>query len=153
MKKFISALLILTFLVSMRVVVLAESDDLGDFSVSDFDVTSSEWTPEMPLPSRSLTTAELNAWRQRYDVVGVSPIELEILRLTNIEREKAGLAPLGLHQDLFRAARFKSQEMRDLNYFAHNSPVYGRFSGIVGLFASTSYVGENIMTSGGSGGT
>ena len=139
MKKFVSLLLILTFLVSMPAVALA----------------SSVWTPEMPLPSRRLTTAELNAWRQSYDVVGVSPIELEILRLTNIERQKEGLDPLELHQNLYRAARFKSQEMRDLDYFAHDSPVYGHFTGIVGLFVSTSHVGENIkmMSGGGSGGT
>jgi uncharacterized protein YkwD len=135
MKKFVSLLLILTFLVSMPVVALA----------------SSVWTPEMPLPVRRLTTAELNAWRQSYDAVGVSPIELEILRLTNVERQKAGLAPFGLYQNLFRAARFKSQEMRDLDYYAHDSPVYGRFTGIMGLFVPTLFVslGENIMTSGG----
>ena len=149
MRKFVSLLLILTFLVSMPVVALAEPDESGDFSVSYFDVASSVWTPEMPLPSRSLTTAELNAWRQSYDVVGVSPLELEIFRLTNIERQNAGVAPLGLYPDLFRAARFKSQEMRDLDYFAHISPVYGYPTEMVRLFVSISSVSENIMTSGG----
>ena len=116
-----------------------------------FAVASSAWTPTMPLPSRRLTSNELNAWRQQYDITGISPIELEILRLTNIEREKAKVAPLGLHPNLFRAARFKSQEMRDLDYYDHGSPVYGGFTGIMSLFATTSFVsvGENLHTSGG----
>mgnify|MGYP003409232518 CR=1 FL=1 len=37
----------------------------------------------------------------------------------------AGLKPLTLHKELSRVARIKSQDMKDNNYFAHNSPVYG----------------------------
>lgn len=37
-----------------------------------------------------------------------------------------GLAPLQLNTQLTYLARLKSQDMADLNYFAHESPTYGR---------------------------
>lgn len=55
----------------------------------------------------------------------VSAFEKEVLRLVNIERAEAKLAPLTLHVKLSEVARKKSQDMKDNNYFDHNSPVYG----------------------------
>lgn len=52
-------------------------------------------------------------------------IEKEVVRLVNIEREKAGLAPLAYSEELSRVARIKSQDMADKNYFSHTSPTYG----------------------------
>ncbi|XID91310.1 CAP domain-containing protein [Paenibacillaceae bacterium WGS1546] len=52
--------------------------------------------------------------------------ELEVLKLTNAEREKAGLAPCaGDETSLNRSARAKSQDMATNNYFSHDSPTYG----------------------------
>ena len=51
--------------------------------------------------------------------------EKEVVRLVNIERTKNGLAPLTQDWELCRIARYKSQDMRDRNYFSHTSPTYG----------------------------
>jgi uncharacterized protein YkwD len=50
----------------------------------------------------------------------------EILRLTNEERVQHGLPPFARHEALEGAAEQHSQEMRELNYFSHTSPVAGR---------------------------
>ena len=52
-------------------------------------------------------------------------IESEVLRLSNIEREKVGLPPLEMDKKLSGIARIKSQDMADKKYFSHTSPTYG----------------------------
>lgn len=51
--------------------------------------------------------------------------EQEILKLVNAERAKVGASPLTLDWELSRVAKFKSEDMRDNNYFSHTSPTYG----------------------------
>ncbi|HOJ83458.1 MAG TPA: CAP domain-containing protein [Bacillota bacterium] len=60
------------------------------------------------------------------DSVTLSPQERELFELVNSERVSRGLAPLQLNTQLTYLARLKSQDMADLNYFAHESPTYGR---------------------------
>ncbi|EZP77917.1 hypothetical protein H839_04244 [Parageobacillus genomosp. 1] len=55
----------------------------------------------------------------------VKRIENEVVRLTNEQRAKYGLPPLKIDWQLARVARYKSADMRDKNYFQHNSPTYG----------------------------
>ncbi|WP_240675931.1 SafA/ExsA family spore coat assembly protein [Ammoniphilus sp. CFH 90114] len=55
----------------------------------------------------------------------VKKLEYEVVQLVNQERAKHGLKPLIADWELSRVARFKSADMRDLNYFDHNSPTYG----------------------------
>ena len=55
----------------------------------------------------------------------VDDYEQEVLRLTNQEREARGLETLELNQSLTRVARIKSEDMRDNNYYSHDSPTYG----------------------------
>ncbi|PZO35894.1 MAG: CAP domain-containing protein [Pseudanabaena frigida] len=45
--------------------------------------------------------------------------ETELLKLTNQERRKAGLAPLRLSSQLSRAAQLHSTDMANNNYFSH----------------------------------
>ncbi len=52
-------------------------------------------------------------------------VELEVLRLVNIERAKEGLSPLKLGKELTVVAKLKSKDMSDNNYFDHISPTYG----------------------------
>lgn len=52
-------------------------------------------------------------------------VELEVVELVNKERAKAGLEPLKSNWQVSRVAQFKSNEMRDKNYFSHTSPTYG----------------------------
>jgi spore coat assembly protein SafA/uncharacterized protein, YkwD family len=58
-------------------------------------------------------------------LTGVKAIEAQVVELVNQQRAKNGLKPLKLNWELSRVARFKSEDMRDRNYFSHNSPTYG----------------------------
>lgn len=72
-------------------------------------------------------------------------IEKEVVRLVNIEREKAGLAPLTYSEELSKVARIKSQDMADKNYFSHTSPTYGNpFNMMKSFGIKYKTAGENI---------
>ena len=74
-----------------------------------------------------------------------SSIEMEIVNLVNIERQKEGLAPLQYSSELSKVARAKSQDMASKNYFSHNSPTYGDpFSMMKSFGISYRTAGENI---------
>ncbi|RKD73220.1 putative YkwD family protein [Sinobaca qinghaiensis] len=71
--------------------------------------------------------------------------EQEVVRLTNVEREKAGLQPLQSYGDLAEVADAKSEDLRDAGYFAHESPNYGSpFDMMTSFGISYSAAGENI---------
>ena len=55
----------------------------------------------------------------------IASYEAEVIRLVNAERAKAGLKPLTHDWELSRVARYKSEDMKDKNYFSHTSPTYG----------------------------
>lgn len=55
----------------------------------------------------------------------LSAFELKVVELTNVERQKAGLKPLAIDNELSKVARIKSQDMTEKHYFDHNSPTYG----------------------------
>jgi len=55
----------------------------------------------------------------------VKRLAKEVVTLVNQERAKLGLAPLTDNWQLARVARYKSEDMRDKNYFSHTSPTYG----------------------------
>ena len=75
----------------------------------------------------------------------VTSYEKEVIRLINEERTKNGLNPLTEDWQLSRVARFKSQDMKDNNYFSHTSPVYGSpFEMIKNFGISYRSAGENI---------
>ena len=83
------------------------------------------------IPERRLTYDEIDAWVANYHARGgIKDFEQEVVRLTNIEREDAGLPPLDLCELLMISARFKAQSMHDLDYFSHTSPIYGAFQNI-----------------------
>lgn len=93
--------------------------------------------PEMIYPGDVITIPEKNASAQAY--------EKEVIRLVNVERAKAGLKALTEDWELSRVARFKSQDMRDNNYFSHTSPVYGSPFDMIKNFGITyRSAGENI---------
>jgi uncharacterized YkwD family protein len=75
----------------------------------------------------------------------ISSVEREVARLVNLERQKAGLAPLTLSEELSKVARIKSQDMADKNYFSHTSPTYGDpFQMMRSFGIKFGYAGENI---------
>ncbi len=71
--------------------------------------------------------------------------ENEVIRLVNEIRVKNGLNPLTADWQLSRVARYKSQDMKDNNYFSHTSPVYGSpFNMIKNFGISYRSAAENI---------
>lgn len=71
--------------------------------------------------------------------------EAQVVALVNEERAANGLAPLTLSEDLSNAARAKSQDMHDNNYFSHTSPTYGSpFDMLKSFGISYNAAGENI---------
>ena len=86
-------------------------------------------TPEVEAPETDNSTPEISNpstdEEKPSTSTEVSAFEQEVLELTNVERTKAGLAPLTLDTELSKVARIKSQDMKDQNYFSHTSPTYG----------------------------
>lgn len=75
----------------------------------------------------------------------VSAYETEVIRLVNEIRQQNGLQPLSTNWELSRIARYKSQDMLENRYFAHNSPTYGTpFQMITAFGLSYRTAGENI---------
>ena len=71
--------------------------------------------------------------------------ETEVIRLINIERTSRGVPALTTNWQLSRVARYKSQDMIDKNYFAHQSPTYGSPFDMMEAFGLRfSAAGENI---------
>lgn len=82
----------------------------------------------------------------------LSAKEQEMLNLVNRARSNAGLPQLQLCSELARAARAKSKDMADNNYFSHTSPRYGGLNGLLSSFGiHYRSAGENLaMNSSGS---
>lgn len=75
----------------------------------------------------------------------VTSYEQEVIRLVNEIRAENGLKALTYDWELSRVARYKSQDMKDNNYFSHTSPVYGSpFQMIKNFGISFRSAGENI---------
>lgn len=96
----------------------------------------------------SLTFRALNTYQP--GVLGVSStitVE-EVIRLTNIEREKEGLPPVSQDSRLNAAAQAKAQNMFEENYWAHYSPSGKDPWGFInGAGYEFSYAGENLAKS------
>ncbi len=68
------------------------------------------------------------------DLSAAKSIESQVIQLTNKERARNGLKPLGADWQLSRVARYKSADMRDKSYFSHTSPTYGSPFTMMGNF-------------------
>lgn len=78
-----------------------------------------------------------------------SALERQMLEMVNQERTSRGLAPLAMDARLVRAARLKSQDMVDNEYFAHESPKYGTFVALLNSQGVTyRLAGENLAAAG-----
>lgn len=76
----------------------------------------------------------------------LNAFEKKVVDLTNQERTKAGLSPLKSdNAALSKMARDKSADMRDKNYFDHQSPTYGSPFDMMKKYGITyRAAGENI---------
>ena len=73
--------------------------------------------PELIYPGDIITVPTVSS--------SVSSYEAEFVRLVNKERSARGLKPLTQNWELSRVARYKSEDMKNKNYFSHTSPTYG----------------------------
>ncbi len=74
-----------------------------------------------------------------------SGFEAQVLSLVNAERAKQGLGKLTNNASLANVARIKSEDMRDKNYFDHQSPTYGSPFDMMAKFGiKYKTAGENI---------
>lgn len=55
----------------------------------------------------------------------IKTLESEVIRLVNAERAKAGRTALVENYEVNKAAKIKSEDFINNNYFSHNSPIYG----------------------------
>jgi uncharacterized protein YkwD len=75
--------------------------------------------------------------------------ELQLANLVNQERSQRGLRTLQIDPELSKWARIKSQDMVTNNYFAHESPTYGKASAMLrNAGVSGRYFGENLAIAG-----
>lgn len=76
---------------------------------------------------------------------GILAFESEVVSLVNDIRAQYGLSALTINQDLCQVARYKSQDMAEKGYFAHESPTYGSpFQMMQSFGISYRTAGENI---------
>lgn len=93
--------------------------------------------PDLIYPGQVLNIPTLDS--------SVTSYEKEVVRLVNEIRVKNGLKELTEDWELSRVARYKSQDMKDNNYFSHTSPTYGSpFEMIKNFGLSFKSAGENI---------
>lgn len=82
--------------------------------------------PAAPLAALQASADALSSSGDDYTTHSLSAQEEMLLNLLNQDRISAGLPPLVHDPALSRIARMKSQDMRDGNYFAHESPTWGK---------------------------
>ena len=103
-------------------------------------------TPEVPVTPEAPVVPEVPVEPEKpVTSNNLSTQELEVVRLVNIEREKAGLEPFTISNKLSEVARLKSKDMADNRYFSHTSPTYGSPFQMMKQFGiSYRTAGENI---------
>ena len=75
----------------------------------------------------------------------ISSMKKEVVNLVNQERQKRGLKPYQHYSKLANVAQKKAEDMRDNNYFSHQSPTYGSpFEMMKEFNIQYSAAGENI---------
>lgn len=93
--------------------------------------------PNLIYPGQVLTVPTLDSTVQSY--------EEQVITLVNNVRAQNGLKKLTTNWELNRVARYKSQDMKDRNYFSHTSPTYGSpFDMMKSFGISYRAAGENI---------
>ncbi|WP_138495890.1 CAP domain-containing protein [Paenibacillus pinistramenti] len=91
------------------------------------------------VPVPSLSKAQLQYAKIQADNAA------QVVKLVNIERQKAGLKPLVVHTNLTKMAKTKVVDMYNHKYFSHTSPSYGSPFDMMDSFNITfEYAGENL---------
>lgn len=77
------------------------------------------------IQGNGLPTGQKNGSTLLQSDARLTKLEVAMMGLVNAERAKAGLGALQWNDDLANVARAHSAEMRDKNYFSHESPTAG----------------------------
>ncbi len=115
--------------------------DVPETDVPEVDIPETE-KPEtnIPLPDVSVPDTETDTNIQSQDALAV-----EVLRLVNTERTKAGLSALTLDSALSSVAKNHSVDMKNNNYFSHtNLKGQSPFDRLKNAGISYKTAGENI---------
>lgn len=100
---------------------------------------------EEKTPPPETVKKETNGKKQPVEMNNISAMEAKVVELVNQERQKIGLNPYKHNQKLSQVARTKSEDMRDNNYFSHQSPKYGSPFEMMNQFGiEYQTAGENI---------
>lgn len=126
-----------------------DDDTSLDVPATDAPVIPTEAPTSAPevtaAPTQAPIVTQAPSTDDDYTTQSTSAQEQMMLNLLNNDRKTNGLGELTLDPELSRIARIKSCDMRDNNYFAHESPTYGRVSQMLRTFGySFSAAGENI---------
>jgi len=98
-----------------------------------------------PAPTPTAAVTDVPSTDDDYTTQSAVMQEAMMVNLLNYDRNQNGLPSLTVDPALTSIARFKSQDMKDNHYFAHESPTYGRVSDLLKRFGySFSAAGENI---------
>jgi uncharacterized protein YkwD len=98
-------------------------------------------TPETPLP----TPSPIPKPQPQEPTMTIEEMKLEIVRLTNEERVKAGVSEVLILPELMDCAQAKAQDFFDNHYYGHTSPVYGPFDKMIKSYVPAARgCGENI---------
>ena len=96
-------------------------------------------------PTRKPSATQVPSTEGDYTTQSPTAQEQMMLNLLNQDRNNYGLPSLTLDPTLCGIARIKSCDMRDNNYFAHESPTYGNVRDMLKTFGySFNGAGENI---------
>lgn len=109
--------------------LLADVDGDGKLSVMDcttvqrYVAKAIEHFPveEMATEPPTEESTQITTQQPDYDSQP-SEMELEILRLVNIEREKEGLEPVEFAYDYYESAKIRSKEVSSIETFSHTRP-------------------------------
>ncbi|MFC7687154.1 CAP domain-containing protein [Ureibacillus sp. GCM10028918] len=113
-----------------------------EVEVPQAPATVAPTTPSVPTEEKVDTTKPAAPVAEEDSV---SAFETKVVKLTNAERAKQGLAPLKTYAPLMKVAHAKSQDMASNNYFSHTSPTYGSpFDQIKAAGITYRAAGENI---------
>lgn len=100
---------------------------------------------EQPKPTLAPTPSRAPSSDDDYTTDSIHTQEQNAWNLLNQDRKANGLPALPMDPELSRIARLKSQDMRDNNYFAHQSPTYGSVRDMLRHFGyAFTAAGENI---------
>jgi uncharacterized YkwD family protein len=128
-----------------------ELKDLNKVLFEDLDLIYPKDKVDLPNYEHGQSTEsnssndEIETGNNKVEKVDFSSEALEVLRLVNEERKKQGLNELILNHTLNGVATKKAEDMRDNNYFSHQSPQYGSpFEMLQRFGVHYSSAGENI---------